>query len=229
MIITQDYDECIIREVRGYQRLLDAFDLKLRGANVLDLGAHKGFFSALALEQGAAKVVAIEPSSENCKVFRKNAKSAHLLHGACIGWKQDVIELTRASRMKSDAAFSVVRKSGQRQFVENVKAYTFRDIVIEHDIHLVKMDFQGAEWGVFLRDIPKCVRAFFGEIHYGGPFLTGPDMKIKPLSNKKATDDALGSLIDQGFELFFWRNGQWRIRPPYKTKARFQDVVFVRS
>lgn len=227
---TNEYDDYIIKEVRGYQKLLDAFDISLRGKRVLDLGAHKGFFSRDALDAGAKEVVAIEPYSRNYAVLEKNAPEAKLLRGACIGWDAFRLELNRSSRMKSDAAFSVVRKKTKaRKYVDTVKAWNFYDIAKRFKIQIVKMDFQGGEWGVFLKPIPKSVKVFFGEIHYGGNYAIDEDRWLcSPLKDKTSTRLILQGLINQGFKLNFWRNGKWQKQPPYGMRDRFQDVVFLR-
>jgi len=115
-------------------------------------------------------------------------------------------------------------------FVESVPAICFGNIANEFKSKLVKIDFQGSEWGVFDTEIPRCVKAFFGELHYSGRFEIHPGqiMTDPPLKNKRATEEILMNLRDQGFDLNFRRNREWQKSPPYGTKMWFQDVVFLR-
>lgn len=229
VVTTSDYDKTIQSEVRSYFRMIgqDALCFK----RVLDLGAHKGFFSAAALEHGASLVVAVEPFSDNFKVLKKNAPTAIVYHSACLGWRGGDVFLTMSPRMRSDAAFAVVRHHSTRIPVERVKVIRFWDIAQEHRIQIVKMDFQGAEWGVWARKIPTCVEMMFGEIHYSGRFEIGPGqmMKKSVLHNKTEINLILRNLKDQGFKLRFKKKGGWSSTPPWETKARFGDFIFERT
>jgi FkbM family methyltransferase len=53
-------------------------EIAFQGACVLDLGAHKGYFAAFALNHGAARVVSFEPEAEN---FRRLASAAQGVPG----------------------------------------------------------------------------------------------------------------------------------------------------
>lgn len=46
-----------------------------RGAVVLDIGAHKGYFGAYALAHGAREVVSYEPESDNIRLLERSAAS----------------------------------------------------------------------------------------------------------------------------------------------------------
>lgn len=52
-----------------------------RGAVVLDLGAHKGYFGAYAIERGARTVVSFEPETANLELLERSAASFRE-HGA---------------------------------------------------------------------------------------------------------------------------------------------------
>ena len=46
-----------------------------RGAHVLDVGAHKGYFGAYALARGASVVVSFEPSTVNHRTLERTARA----------------------------------------------------------------------------------------------------------------------------------------------------------
>ena len=46
-----------------------------RGAIVLDIGAHKGYYGAYALVQGARRVISFEPETENVKHLERSVAS----------------------------------------------------------------------------------------------------------------------------------------------------------
>jgi len=227
---TREYDASIIKEVHRYEEMLADFGVTYEGAVVLDLGAHKGFFTRRALDMGAAKVVAVEPSSENLRTLRKNGRGATIIHGVCCGWGGGSVMLTKSARMRSDAAYSVARASSGRVDVERVPVYSFSELVQAHGVQLVKMDFQGSEWGVFSQPIPDSVRVMFGELHYSGAFQVTPDgATLHPLRQRARAVQVLGGLRAAGFKLHFRRARQWRRGlPPQGAKTWFEDVVFLR-
>ena len=64
-----------------FDRLLDVFGREpyatdYTGATVLDIGAHKGYFAAYALAQGARAVRSYEPAGENLDALARSAAAA---------------------------------------------------------------------------------------------------------------------------------------------------------
>lgn len=69
-------------------------DYNVRGALVVDCGAHIGTFTAMAAFHGASRVIAVEPVAENCVGFRLNtepfADRVSLVQGALSPTSDDV-------------------------------------------------------------------------------------------------------------------------------------------
>lgn len=69
------------------------------GALVLDLGAHKGYYGAYALERGARTVISFEPEAANVKLLERSAASYRergadwRVRPAAVGAEQDEAEL----------------------------------------------------------------------------------------------------------------------------------------
>jgi len=53
----------------------EAYPTDYAGAVVLDIGAHKGYFGAFALERGARTVISFEPESRNFELLERCAAS----------------------------------------------------------------------------------------------------------------------------------------------------------
>lgn len=52
------------------------YEIDYKGAAVLDIGAHKGYFAAYALSRGAAAITSFEPESQNFRFLRESAARA---------------------------------------------------------------------------------------------------------------------------------------------------------
>lgn len=228
--IGDEYDIEILAEVRGYFRMLEDFSLSLKGSVVLDVGAHRGFFSRLALDAGARIVVAIEPEVGNFRILKKNAPEAICLEGALIGWREEKVPLTISKVAKHTTQCSVVRRRDGRAVILGwVKAFYFSDVLRTYRPNVIKLDCQGAEWSFFQTPLPKYVKFLFGEIHYSGRFLLNKEerMKSSPLKSKAATEGLL-EILHSEFDTYFKRGGRWHKSLPYKSAMWHQDFVFVR-
>lgn len=155
-----------------YARPIDAFilweinfhdeytELEIRpGDTVLDLGAHIGGFTRWALQQGAAQVIAVEPHPESFALLMRNTTGYPVvaLHGM--------------------VGTDVVYGGGNPMNVGMVKRRGFHRIdAPEYDLDLllrnrrpdiVKMDIEGAEWGLLDRN-PRLdpARELALEIHF---------------------------------------------------------------
>ncbi|MDB5195569.1 MAG: FkbM family methyltransferase [Parcubacteria group bacterium] len=109
---------------------------------ILDLGAHKGFFSlAIARRFPEAHIYAVEPSSENFEVLVMNTR--HLKNIHCIEaaiWKENgVVTLNTSS--SSAVMHSVTRNEGT-DGAQQVKAITMADLP---KADIIKCDIEGAE------------------------------------------------------------------------------------
>ena len=51
----------------------EAYETDYEGTIVLDIGAHKGYYAAYAVQHGARRVVAYEPESANLEALERTA------------------------------------------------------------------------------------------------------------------------------------------------------------
>lgn len=68
-------DFAIDRRTLDFVLLDDAYRSEYRDADVLDVGAHKGYFAAYALARGARSVVSFEPERANVELLERSAAS----------------------------------------------------------------------------------------------------------------------------------------------------------
>jgi hypothetical protein len=116
---------------------------------VIDCGAFVGLFTNYALSQGARTVISVECELEYWKCLIKNVKSydAQILFGRVF---QDDIPTTNPD----------VAPSYSIEGIMNLKNL--------HKVDMVKMDIEGAEWGVLINmddDVMKRVDRWAIEVH----------------------------------------------------------------
>jgi FkbM family methyltransferase len=131
LIVRDSYDEAVIREVvfdRSYERW---GEIELVGT-VLDLGAHIGSFSALAIHCGCS-VTAVEPSYSSFKLLEQNAPKAIKIHKAVGRGRVRIAQYERSELNK-------IANEG-----EEVDTITL-DELITGPIDLLKIDIEGAEY-----------------------------------------------------------------------------------
>lgn len=122
----------------------------MKGQTVLDCGAHIGLYARQALDQGAAQVVAIEPSALNLESMKRNlapeidrGQVRVVPEGV---WNTDTT-LTFFTNPKHSAGDSFVIKSGDDTAVTNVPVSRIDTLVRRLEltqVHVIKMDIKGA-------------------------------------------------------------------------------------
>jgi FkbM family methyltransferase len=121
------------------------------GDIVLDCGANVGVYTRIALDVGAAKVVAIEPAPENVRVLRKNferevAEGRVLVYSKGVWDKEDMLPMTIDP--SNSAADSFVLPRGKGAKVQMLSVTTIDKIVAElglERVDFIKFDIEGAE------------------------------------------------------------------------------------
>lgn len=136
IFINNDQDKEIIREILDENRYSIDERIKLEG-RVLDIGAHIGIFSKLALSKGCS-VTSVEPEEKNFNLLKVNAKGATLIN--------------KAVTFKKEAFLNVHPDRGEmhRLAESGVKVETISlDDLIDGEIDLLKMDIEGGEYDAF--------------------------------------------------------------------------------
>jgi FkbM family methyltransferase len=140
MIRNRKYEPEVTRVLREFIR---------PGMTVLDIGANVGFFTALSagLVGESGRVIAVEPSSENCRLILRTAEinqfaNVELLPVALAeanGWSHFVNHLGSNGSLAGAPESALV--DGWGQIVPVMRG----DDLIEGPIDVVKMDVEGAE------------------------------------------------------------------------------------
>ena len=121
------------------------------GAVVLDCGANIGVFTRLSLDRGAAKVIAIEPASENIECLRRNfAKEIGdgrvVIYPKGVWDKDDVLTLNVDPHNSAADSFLIHREGGHEG--AKVPLTTIDKLTAElglERVDFIKMDIEGAE------------------------------------------------------------------------------------
>jgi FkbM family methyltransferase len=124
-ILTQDcYLSCLINQ----------------GDKVVDIGAHIGLFTALALTR-TDKVVAFEPLKENCLLLRENAPGAEI--------REVAVSFDGTIENKKIRVRSFNRGGGDMNEIEGEKVACIRfDNLLGQKIDFLKIDIEGSEIGL---------------------------------------------------------------------------------
>jgi FkbM family methyltransferase len=81
------------------------YELDYSGAVVLDIGSHKGYAGAFALERGASTVISLEPESANFRLLQECAES---YRSACTDWQ---VRQVAAGAIEGEAELHVMGAS----------------------------------------------------------------------------------------------------------------------
>ncbi len=147
-----------------------------RGAVVVDVGGHKGYFGAYALLEGASQVRSYEPESSNFAALERSAASfgrQWSIHRAAVGSSPGAVELHVSAE---SAGHSVVHEEyeGERRVLgsERVTMVAMQDILEEAAAQrgrlIVKVDAEGSECEIVLGtpvDVWRKVDHIFLEVH----------------------------------------------------------------
>ena len=122
-----------------------------KGDIVLDCGANVGVYTRVALNAGAAKVIAIEPAPENLECLRRTF-AAEVASGRVVIYPKGVWDKDDVLPMNIDptnsAADSFVMKQATADHVINLPLTTIDKLVEElalPRVDYIKMDIEGAE------------------------------------------------------------------------------------
>ena len=155
------------------------------GGIIVDAGGYIGT-ATIALKDifSNAKLIVIEPSSENLEVLKynvANSQNVKIMHGALIGTSEKSIQLN--NRETGEWGFTVIAKPSDNpnsSFIQETPAFRLSDLVEEGEkIGLLKLDIEGGELSLLEHDMeslrnidvvfavlhdriaPGCVEKFF--------------------------------------------------------------------
>lgn len=141
---------------------------------VVDIGANTGVFSLYAAKSGARRILAFEPNGESVACLTQNANSNGLENR--IVPRQLAVGDTPDQEVRFPVHASVhnrVAREGDQGEFEVVRTTTLHDILAREapeGIDLLKMDCEGAEYGIFASisaDDLRRIREIRMEYHEG--------------------------------------------------------------
>jgi len=149
------------------------------GAVVIDVGAHIGSFSALALARGAAFVCAVEVDEENFQIARQNLGrhikmgSLQLIYGAVLGASGDEpVYFQGYQTCPDDVINTGGGRIGTTRHGRSVPTVSLDGLVAKilpqssQRIRLLKLDCEGSEWPILLESNSLVrVDEICGELH----------------------------------------------------------------
>jgi len=159
----------------------DYGDLKpyLPGKIVLDLGAHVGFFTAWAFNNGAERVISVEPTGPNYLKLIQNIPEKE--YNSCI------LKLAVVPKKEKRPAYSRYLSNNSNmlrsQVCYSIKSQKWRDIPINYEpvvainfdlllesepVSVIKFDIEGMEIPILeeIGNLPESVNAIAIEWHY---------------------------------------------------------------
>lgn len=140
---------------------------------IIDAGGYIGT-ATIALKNifPSAKLIVIEPSSENLEVLKQNVanlQNVKIIHGALVGTSETNIQLK--NRGTGEWGFTVVAKPSDNRnasFLQETPAFRISDLVNAGEkIGLLKLDIEGGELSLLEHDMGSLrnIDAVFAELH----------------------------------------------------------------
>ncbi len=147
---------------RDYGKIID----RACGANVLDFGAHCGFFNVFVSRATVpANIVSVEPDIRLHPMLKKNCMfGTDIIMAAVVDQSCD--DLTLPLHLgKTFAATNSLEHFRGREIVQ-VPTIKFQDLLEDHKITFMKCDCEGGEYGLDWCHIPDIVHTIAIEYHF---------------------------------------------------------------
>ena len=166
-------DNQLVSGARTEYRLLNLTS----GDVVLDIGGHIGGFARHAEALGVAKVISVEPDSDNFRLLRKNT----IGFGKITRINRAVVSSKVMSRKvtlyvgthRSMGLHGLLPIRGRKLAI--VKTVQFLKLLRKYRPNKIKCDCEGSEYDLlFNTDLPKFVKRLAIEIHFQPTVVVGP-------------------------------------------------------
>ena len=178
---------------------------------VLDLGAHIGGFTKVALDKGAATIIAVEAHPSTFEVLQYNFKDeprVKCIHGAIVAdtYDKEYATLYLSTRVNTTLACSSMfpKTSGY----VSIQVPIIRIGTLLKDVTVIKCDIEGAEYLLEIWDnLPNSIKAVAIDFHSYASIANWQD----------AAENIIEALRKQGFSGFnpinfnsgWGSNGAW--------------------
>lgn len=179
--------------------------LQCKGKRVLDLGANVGGFSRIAIEQGAVRVVAVEPCPYNFEILKMNSPASENLQvGVVPSGDGDMIDFTYATSKRNSVSSSTEKRMNASDVSIKVPARSILSLLNEIRPQVLKCDIEGGEYGLLdaMGEIPDYVEQAAFEFHKGSEPWKGYPARFFPADRWEMHEDNInrfGGLRDLTF------------------------------
>ena len=162
--------------------------------NVIDIGAHYGYFSIFAHLNSAknSKIIAVEPNKANFEMLTKNIVDSNsekiIKINSAIGGKAKMSKLFVGDNVNHSLLEDYSLLSEDKGF-EEVQIMTLEEIIVENDlerIDFLKLDCEGAEYDI-LNKLPK---------HIFDKIIT-ISMEFHDLKDRRFTGDTILKILNK--------------------------------
>lgn len=147
-------------------------EVDYNGKVCLDLGSNIGSFSKIALDNGAAKVIAVECDPRNFSILENNAlgrygKSIELIHAAVTNGKSKTVKLFKADSKNKHCSTTILDKNVKFNEYDEVDAVSYKKLIKKYKPDIVKIDIETAEYHMIEEIINSQPDVLFIELHSG--------------------------------------------------------------
>jgi FkbM family methyltransferase len=167
--------------------------------NIIDIGAHYGYFSIFAKNNidSGSRIIAIEPNNSNFKHLVKNIEDCKAVNIHCfnyaIGGSPGLLKLYKGESANHSIVENYQLLKPKRDF-EEIECQTLEGIIIENNlerIDFLKMDCEGAEYSILE-----------GTSHSVFDKITTISMEFHDLKDSRFTAMSLIKiLVENGFKI----------------------------
>ena len=189
-----DVDWKAFVEVFGHR----SYEASYEGSHVLDIGAHKGYFGAFALANGAKVVVSFEPEAKNYAALERAARglgSQWLTRNVALGATSGTGVLLRDRTSWAHSLVGVERPDGQQQVEVSTLEHALAGLPVGGERTIVKVDAEGSECGILSRpEALEHVDVLMVEWHSNAPCTAAELSSIVESSGLLAVGDRSGIL-----------------------------------
>jgi FkbM family methyltransferase len=224
-------DKVIVDEVRGVYAQMPVGPDDV----MLDLGAHIGATSLMALTKGARHVIAVEADPGNVPMLRRNLRRNATILWAAVGAKAG--QTTFHVRGDRPYLGSVIGDKGRDAVV--VPMVALSGLLQQHRPTIVKCDIEFGEYDLpELRSLPDQVKVLAMEVHirYAGIFANRTQAPADLTERRALAASLIASVEAQGFREVRRKDKQARETEPeappddigLPTRTKAVDAIWAR-
>ena len=134
----------------------------------LDLGTNIGSFVKIALDHGAKFVYGVECDPRNYSIASTNFQSnlrSKIIFAAASDQHEDTLKIYKSNAKSNHSSTSIIKRRGTFTEYDEVKNYHIDTLLEETKPDIVKVDIEGAEFGIIENIIAYKPSVLFIEIH----------------------------------------------------------------